>query len=232
MKLLLFDIDGTLLHANGSGRRAVARALADVCGRRVVTDGVTFSGKTDPQILREVLHASGVPEVTDALVDAAVDAYTEAAAATLDPADVTPLPGAARLVRALAARDDVQLALLTGNVERMAYEKLAAIGLEAYFPFGAFGSDDADRNRLPALAVARARAHTGHPFVGAETVIIGDTARDIRCGRGIGAMSVAVCTGRYARADLAPHGPHLLLDDLTDVSRFVQAVVLGRRATA
>ncbi len=230
MKLLLFDIDGTLVHVRGVGREAVEGALARVCGRPVATDGVVFSGKTDPQIMREVLAASGCA-ASPALVADALAAYVEAASAALRPAHVERLPGVAALVEALAARADVQLGLLTGNVEAMAYRKLEAAGLARYFPFGAFGSDHADRACLPPVAVRRARTHTGRTFAGADVVIIGDTEHDIRCGRGIGAASVAVCTGRYARADLAPHAPDLLVDDLTDADAFVRRVVRGETKT-
>jgi phosphoglycolate phosphatase-like HAD superfamily hydrolase len=226
MKLLLFDIDGTLLHANGSGRRAVEDALSDVCDCPISTDGVPFSGKTDPQIMREILHANGLDTSRiDTLIDDALSAYERVAAASLAPHTVDLLPGAADLLTALADRSDVQLALLTGNIEPMAYHKLGAVGLDHHFPFGAFGSDHADRNRLPAVALQRAHDHTGHPFQGQDTIIIGDTQHDIRCGRGVGARAVGVCTGRYTRDDLAPHNPDVLLDDLTDARHFLQSVL-------
>lgn len=219
MKLLLFDIDGTLVRTNGVGRSSVERAFAERLGGPIRTDAVTFSGKTDPQIIREILIANDV-DATDDLVDEVLALYEETAYHTLQPNHVELLPGTAALLDGLARRSDVQLGLLTGNVRRMAYRKLDAVGLGKYFPFGAFGSDHADRYQLPSIGLARARAHATHPFEGDDMVIIGDTEHDIRCGRSLGATSVAVCTGRYTRADLAPHDPDILFDDLSDVEAF------------
>ncbi len=226
MKLLLFDIDGTLLHANGSGRRAVEDALTEACDHPIHTEGISFSGKTDPQIIVEILQANGLsPDRIGALRTAALAAYERVATTTLNPEDVDLLPGADTLLDALAGRTDVQLALLTGNIKAMAYRKLDAVGLDHHFPFGAFGSDHADRYQLPPVALRRARRHTGHPFRGEDVTIIGDTQHDIRCGREVGARAVGVCTGRYTRDDLAPHDPDVLLDDLTDAKQFLQSVL-------
>lgn len=225
MKLLLFDIDGTLLVTRGLGRRAVEAALSELCGRPVSTQGVRFSGKTDPQIFREVLAASGFdPAEAEALLPDVMARYAALLAPTLRPEYIDVLPGVPGLLAALADRDDVHLALLTGNLEPMAFAKLAAVGLDAYFAFGAFGSDHADRHRLPAVAVERAARHTGRRYSGKQVVIIGDTEHDVRCGRGIGAFAVGVCTGSYTRDDLAAHGPDLLLDDLTDPAALLGAL--------
>lgn len=225
MKLLLFDIDGTLLHANGSGRQAVERALSDLCGCRISTRDVRFSGKTDPQIMRDILLSNGLaPDRSPTLVDEALDAYEEIALRSLRPDDVEVLPGVTALLERLATTAHIQLALLTGNIESMAYRKLEAVDLDGYFEFGAFGSDHADRNALPAVALRRALRHTGRAFTGPDTVIIGDTAHDIVCSRSIGALAIGVCTGRYARTDLAPHNPDVLLDDLSDPAAFLRHV--------
>lgn len=223
MKLLLFDIDGTLLHANGTGRTAVERALSDLCGRPISTEGVSFSGKTDPQIMREILEANDL-DATPSLVEEALAVYESTAHAAFDPGAVDRLPGTANLLNRLTELD-IQLGLLTGNIESMAYKKLTAVAFDHHFAFGAFGSDHADRHQLPRVAVQRARDHTGHTFDRGEVVIIGDTEHDIRCGQGIGAVSVAVCTGRFARHELEPHEPDVLLDDLSDPDVFIDAVL-------
>lgn len=224
MKLLLFDVDGTLLHASGAGRTAIERALSDLCRCPISTDTVTFSGKTDPAIMREILQTNGL-DADDSLVNNALDVYEETAHDTFDPDAVEVLPGIPELIDHLVPHEDVHLGLLTGNIESMAYRKLNAIDLDHHFAFGAFGSDHPERHHLPPVAVARALAYTGHQFRGADIVIIGDTQHDIRCGRPVGAFSVAVCTGRYERAELAPHDPDLLLDDLSDVQGFMNAVL-------
>jgi phosphoglycolate phosphatase len=225
MKLLLFDIDGTLLRANTSGRRAIEDALSKLCGCQISTEAVGFSGKTDPQIMHDILRINGLdPDASPTLVEDALDAYEEVALHTLQPEDVEILPGVSYLLDHLRGASHIQLALLTGNIESMAFRKLEAVQLDGYFSFGAFGSDHADRNELPAVALDRARHHTGHPFGGADTVIIGDTARDIACSRVIGAIAVGVCTGHYSRADLEPHNPDVLLDDLSNPSDFLRHV--------
>jgi len=223
MKLLLFDIDGTLLHANGTGRTAVERALSDLCGCPITTEGVSFSGKTDPQIMREILEANDL-DVTASLVEEALAVYESTAHAAFDPNAVDPLPGTADLLDRLAGLD-LHLGLVTGNIESMAYKKLTAVALDHHFAFGAFGSDHADRHELPPVAVQRAQDHTGSTFGRGQVVIVGDTEHDIRCGQGIGAFSVAVCTGRFARHELAPHKPDVLLDDLSDPDAFIDAVL-------
>jgi phosphoglycolate phosphatase-like HAD superfamily hydrolase len=224
MKLLLFDIDGTLVHASAIGTTSIEAALSRIAGRPVSTDGVSFSGKTDPQIVREVLAANDV-DASDALIDRALEAYTSLALDTLTPDDVVPCPGARDLLGRLADRSDVHLGLVTGNVEAMAYAKLDAVGFDALFPFGAFGSDHADRDRLPPLAVERAARHTGRSFSGSDVVVIGDTERDIRCGQCIGARTVSVCTGSSSRTDLSAHEPDVLLDSFGDPDDFVFRVL-------
>lgn len=227
MKLVLFDIDGTLLISNGVGRQAIEKALSELVGQTLSTEAVSFSGKTDPQIMREVLTSNGV-EATDALVEEALRVYVATAASVTGPNTVETLPGVAPLLDRLAANPNVRLGLVTGNVEVMAFRKLEAANLDAYFSFGAFGSDHADRNRLPPLALSRAAQHTGVAFEAARTVIVGDTARDVECARYVGAAVVGVCTGHSSRDDLAPHAPDWLFDDLRNTDDVVDALLAER----
>jgi phosphoglycolate phosphatase len=227
VKLLLFDIDGTMILTHGIGRRSVELALSEVANRPIDSTPVSFSGKTDPQILQEVYQANGLDGASqNGLLDAALDRYSYYLKRHLRPERVEVLPGFPDLLDTLAERDDVVLGLLTGNLEPLAYLKLEAVGLADYFPFGAFGSDNADRYKLPAVAAERAKEHAGHDFRGTDVVIIGDTEHDIGCGRGAGAYCVAVCTGRFDRACLSAHGADVLFDDLSDTESFLQ-VVLG-----
>ncbi len=227
-KLLLFDIDGTMLRVRGAARQAMEQALARLFGRSVHTDGVSFAGRTDPQIFHDVLLRNGC-SASDAAarLPEAMACYVETARRLIQPRHVEVLPGVRALIEALAAAPQVQLALLTGNLEATAYLKLDAAGLAGFFPFGAFGSDHADRAQLPPVAVRRAHAFAGHAYAGKDVVIIGDTQHDILCGRGIGAYAVGVCTGHFSRAELTPHAPDLLLDDLRDADFFLRRVVLG-----
>lgn len=224
MTLLLFDIDGTLLRVTGGTHRAVAHAVSTVTGQSVSTEGVSFSGRTDPEIFRDVLRASGVADPAPVLEDV-LAAYVEAARQTIRPADVELLPGIPAVLSALSDRTDVFLGLLTGNVEPIAYHKLRGAGLPDVFSVGAFGSDDADRAALPPVAVRRASSQSGRSFSIPDTVIIGDTHNDIRCARAAGSRSVAVCTGRYSRAELESHAPDLLLEDFRDPNAAIQGIL-------
>ena len=217
LKLVLFDIDGTILLTRGSGRRSLEAALERVLGQSIRTEGIAFAGRTDRQILRDILGAAGI-DLTRAngILGEIEVAYQEEMRRLLAPEDVSVLPGVRSLVESLAREPDVHLALVTGNLEPMAYLKLEAVRLAHYFPFGAFGSDAEDRNELPAIALARAQAHTGHRFESSSVFIIGDTVHDVQCSRSIGCRTVIVCTGTYSRQELAPHAPDLLLDDLSD----------------
>lgn len=228
MKLLLFDIDGTLLLTHGVGRRSVENALSEVAGRPIDTSAVSFSGKTDPQIIREVFSANGFDDSKlNGMLDDALDRYSELMSKRVRPEGVEILPGVPKLLDTLSRRDDVALGLLTGNLEPMAYLKLEAARLRDHFSFGAFGSDDADRYRLPSIAVSRAREHSGREFSGTDVVIIGDTEHDIGCGRESGAYCVAVCTGRFDRACLMTHGADVLFDDLSNTEAFIDVVLGG-----
>jgi phosphoglycolate phosphatase len=224
MKLLLFDIDGTLVRVSGAGREAITRALSTLNDHPVSTEQVPFSGRTDPAILEAVLAQNDLP-TTDAAIADAIEAYVDAMKGALTPDDVEVLPGVPALLSQFHEHPDLHLGLVTGNVEPIAYEKLGAQGLADYFPIGAFGSDHADRNRLPELAAHRATDHAGQAFRPDEhTVIIGDTPHDIECARAAGARVVAVCTGNYSRDELAPHDPDLLLDTLPAPDAFLQHV--------
>jgi phosphoglycolate phosphatase-like HAD superfamily hydrolase len=224
MTLLLFDIDGTLLRVNGGVHRAVTHAVENVTGKPLSTDGVSFSGRTDLEIFRDVLVKSGVSHPDDLLNDV-IAHYADVAQDTIQPDHVETLPGVPPLLSQLGSRNDVFLGLVTGNVEAIAYHKLRRAGLADYFPVGAFGSDHADRSELPPIALRRAADHVGQPVSADRTVIIGDTRHDIHCAHAAGIRSVAVCTGRFSRTELAVHTPDVLLNNLSDASRFIEQVL-------
>ena len=228
MKLFLFDIDGTLLDTHGLGRQAAEAALQTVFGEPISSTGLSFSGKTDTLIFRELIgraqeegHAINDFSTTHA---ATLDAFQEEMYARTATARVEALPGAIGLVERLVS-ENAALGLVTGNLQPMAYLKLQPIGLESFFPFGGFGSDEEDRDRLPAVAAQRAEAHHGRPFAGQEVIVIGDTPRDIACARAFGATAVAVATGRFDRDALATHEPDVLLDTLEETEALLGALV-------
>ena len=213
--VLLLDIDGTLLSGHGVGRRAIA-AVLERAGTAFDVSDVPFGGKTDPQIFGELVEAmcdAGVAPPMSA--EQLGEAYQAEMHRTLPTACVEALPGAVELVRRLDGR--VPLGLLTGNYRPMGYGKIGRIGLGAReLPFGAFGSDAADRDALPAIAAERAAEHLGRDVAHSELVIVGDTPRDIQCARAVGARCVAVATGHYAADELGD--ADLVLDSLEGFS--------------
>jgi phosphoglycolate phosphatase-like HAD superfamily hydrolase len=227
VKLVLFDVDGTLLTAHGAGKRALHRALLEVFGTAGPIDAYDFRGRTDTRIVRDLLDAAGVPaEVVQAREGAFFDRYVAGLEEELAAGGrVSLLPGVADLVEALTASGRCLVGLLTGNVEGGARAKLRPTGLLPHFRVGAFGSDDPDRRRLPAVAAGRAAALAGRTFRGPDTVIVGDTPRDIDCARAFDASAVAVATGGHSLEGLAAHAPDHLFADLTDTGRVVEALL-------
>ena len=219
MRLVLFDIDGTLLVARGAGRRALAAALKDVYGTAGDIDGYDLRGQTDPRIVFDVMEGAGLErEAVRERLDDCFEAYARGLAAEIGDGDkVVTLPGIGDLVRRLHGEAEVLLGLLTGNIEAGARIKLGPTGLLPYFRLGAYGSDHLDRRQLPSLAARRAHALVGVPFAPDQVLVIGDTPRDIECARHFGAVAVAVATGQYTREALEAERPDLLFSNFADV---------------
>ncbi|MGH9366502.1 MAG: HAD family hydrolase [Thermoanaerobaculia bacterium] len=229
-RLVLFDIDGTLLSAGRVARESVLAALERIYGWKADPEAprrgrYDFSGKTDPQIVRELVAEEVGRERCEANLDRALRLYLEELRRRLTPGAVVAKPGVPELLRRLAAEPRVQLALLTGNLEAGARLKLEPPGFNPYFPFGAFGSDSADRYDLPPLALARARLHGGRDFAGKAIVIVGDSVHDIACGRPLGVRSVAVATGPTSAGRLEAERPDALLPDFSDVDAAIEAIL-------
>ena len=226
MHLFLFDIDGTLVTARGAGRAAVGQALTEVYGTTGPIDSFDFRGRTDPHIVFSLMRAAGVPDDSiRAGLDACFAAYVRELAAIIgDGGRVQVMPGMPEVLRQLSGREDALVGLLTGNIEAGARVKLHPTGLWPLFRVGAFGSDDADRRRLPAIACARAETLTGRSFPYDCVTIIGDTPLDVDCARACGARAVAVATGFHSGDELAACEPDLLFGDFADVGRVLEAL--------
>ncbi len=227
--LVLFDIDGTILLTSGAGRRAITAALAEVVGTSVAFERVRFDGKTDPQIVFELLESMGDERARDRdFIDQLCRRYVTLLADELahPRSKTTLMPGVATLLDRLEAVTGVVLGLLTGNVAEGAALKLAAGGIAPErFLVGAYGSDSAHRPDLPAIAARRAWAHFGRELKGREVVIIGDTPADVECGRGIAARAIAVATGGYTVEILAGAGAHTTFADLSETDRVLEAIL-------
>ncbi|HEX7239372.1 MAG TPA: HAD hydrolase-like protein, partial [Longimicrobiaceae bacterium] len=218
---------GTLLSAGGSGKRAFHDALMEVFGTTGPIDGYSFAGRTDPQIARELLAATGIdPAEVESRSAELWRVYVRNLEREIPRTEVRVLPGVLPLLeRVEAGGNGTVLGLLTGNVVEGARLKLDAAGIGfGRFRVGAYGSDHADRPELPAVAVARAEALTGHRYREKEIVIVGDTPFDIACGAHLGVRTVAVATGQHPAEELAEHGPDHLFEDLSETERVWEAI--------
>jgi len=228
-KLVLFDIDGTLLLSAGAGRRAIHAALGDHGVDLAPVSGIRFDGKTDPQIIVELLEAAGDPAPEDPVrIAELLERYVSHLARELDEHGHRSqvMPGIPALLDALEADDGVVLGLLTGNVVTGARLKLVAAGLDPErFVVGAYGSDHRRRNELAPVAARRAQPHFGRIPAGAEVVIIGDTPADVSCGECIGARTIAVATGGYTVSQLSETGADRVFADFADVERAREAIL-------
>lgn len=227
MKLVLFDIDGTILWSDGAGRRAMQRALVASFGTPGSTE-YRYDGKTDMQIVRDLMRLAGhADSLIDERMTALLDEYVAGLHQELgvDSARVHRFEGVNELLDALDARADRRIGLLTGNIEVGARAKLQAVGIDpGRFTVCAFGSDHEVRGELPAIAQRRARERLGLHLEGDAIVVIGDTPADIDCARPIGARAIAVATGRYSVEELASHNPVAVFADLSDTAAVMRAI--------
>jgi phosphoglycolate phosphatase len=219
-KVLLFDIDGTLIDCGGAGRTAMETAFGRLHGRADALAHFVFGGMTDPLIVREGLRKIGARETVEE-VAALLDAYLEILEAELPKTSrFRVIPHVeATLERAKASGH--RLGLGTGNLERGAAIKLRHAGIFEHFEFGGYSSDAEDRAELLGHGAARGRALAGES---AEVVVIGDTPRDVAAARAIGATCIAVATGRFSVAELEATGAEHVVASLADARVFA---VLG-----
>jgi phosphoglycolate phosphatase-like HAD superfamily hydrolase len=228
-KLVLFDIDGTILLTAGAGRRAIVAAISEQVGNNSGLHEVRFDGKTDPQIVTELLEAAGhIGPHRAERVQALCARYVDLLQRELErpTTRTTVMPGVHQLLDRLEAQEGVVLGLLTGNLAAGASLKLRSAGLDPRrFKVGAFGSDAAHRPELPPIAAQRAEAYFGRVPSGHEVVIIGDTPADIACGECISARAVGVATGSYSLVDLAACGPHAVFENLSDTGLVLEAIL-------
>lgn len=228
-RLVLWDVDGTLVRTGGAGRDVFESAVAHVLGRELdagVMPQVSMSGKTDPQIAAEILTLAGIARgEIDAHVPpvlARLELDLAEAAGRIRREGVV-LPGVAELLARLHGDPGVLQSVLTGNVAANAVVKLAAFGLDRWLELdvGAYGSDAVDRRELVPIAIDKVARRHGRRFEPAETWIVGDTPRDLECARAGGARCLLVGTGRFAVDELTGLGADAVLADLGDVDTVV-----------
>ena len=220
---LLFDIDGTLMEAEGAGRAALDRAYDEVTGISGAMDGVVFAGRPDHWIISEVERTTGVR------IDRAsfIPRYLQILEEELDARNPRPLPGVVDLLERLAARGDAVLGLCTGNMRAGAFAKLRSVGIEGYFAAGGFGDRHEDRTDVTREAVQAIGWRPGAPLAH-----VGDTEHDIRAAHAVGAAAVGVATGAHGLDQLLDADADLLLRDLAGGEGTVEALLAVARTVA
>lgn len=224
--LLLWDIDGTLVNTDRSGERSLIALLRDLYAREFGGDlpAMEVQGCTDTKIMLDLLALIG-QSATDAEVARFRAAYLSGLATALPLGRARVLPGINEALKIVESHLTIHQALLTGNLREGARLKLSHLHLWKYFQFGAFADDSADRNELGPVALARARQNLGVDFPPDQVWIIGDTPRDIACGKAIGAKTIAVATGSYGLAELEKHTPTCVLPDLSNTDALLRLVL-------
>lgn len=227
-RLALFDIDETLIYTDGAGRRAIGRALMEKFQVDASKLTVSMSGKTDPQILREMLELAKRPPGGDdhirerEMYDLYINLLEEELAKD---GRYIVHKGIPELLHLLEEHKNVQMGLLTGNIEKGAKLKLDRFDLWKFFPIGAYGSDSANRMDLPAIATKRAEDHYGTKYAPHEVAVIGDSIYDVMCAKHYGAVSIAVNTGVTSREALEEQKPDYLFDSLEDINAILEAIL-------
>lgn len=223
--LTLFDIDGTLVRGARCHYMAFVHAVSKFYGMEEDISGINYAGKTDPQILREVLELGGIPEkiIKDNFQNC-LDYMVQDYIANVHNENVMALGGVNKLLYKLK-KENVLLGLTTGNLEPIAYAKLGKAGIDGYFAFGGFGSDSPKRPCLVEKALQRARKL--HGFKGNQIFIIGDTPRDVEAAKPFNLQTIAVATGRYSTNELEKTGADYVLENLENLKRVLE--IMGMR---
>ncbi|MGE3311945.1 MAG: HAD family hydrolase [Limisphaerales bacterium] len=218
IRLVLFDIDGTLISSGGAGVKAFGQVARVTFGAPDGTARLKFAGRTDRSLVREFLVEAGLPDTPENSARF-LDDYLQWLAVYLAECAGRVLPGVLGALDGLKALPEPPvLGLLTGNIRLGAELKLRRYGLWDAFELGAFADDGEDRNAIAAAALRRGRELLGAALNGDEVLVIGDTPHDITCARSIGARCLAVATGGTSLAELAAHDPAWAVSSLEAVS--------------
>lgn len=214
MRLVLFDIDGTLIDSGGAGTRSLNNAFRDLFSLESAFHGIRMAGKTDTEIIKEGLLKHGIS--IDGNLDAVVNSYLENLEKEIQNNRKHLKPGVYELLEHLNSKSDTGLGLLTGNIEPGARIKLESFDINRYFSSGAFGSDDEDRNNLLPIAVKRFEELFQKRIEIDNCIIVGDTPRDVACAHIYQALCIGVTTGPYSFEDLVEAGADIVVKNLSD----------------
>jgi phosphoglycolate phosphatase-like HAD superfamily hydrolase len=222
-KVALFDVDGTLVGTDGAGVRAIRRAFEEVAGVADPFRNIVMAGNTDPRIVKEAMSSLRL-EINDLAVSEILQRYLTYLYEELSKTKNIHLkPGFPQLLQRLEERG-VHIGLLTGNIEEGALAKLRLLNVDRFFAFGGFATDHEDRNMLLPIALKKLNALKSADFKGQDSIVIGDTPRDVACALPHRATALAVATGPYQRQTLEAAGAHWVLDDLGDVERALNII--------
>ncbi len=223
-KLILFDIDGTLVDTGRAGSRSLDIVFHEYFSIENAFEKINMAGKTDIQIIKEGLAEHNLPLDSNVVLEA-VELYLKTLSIEINNNNKRTMPGVYETLRLLSNNNGLfSVGLLTGNMERGARIKLEAFDLNKYFPFGAFGSDDEDRNNLLPHAVRRFQKLYGRKIDFSDCIIVGDTPRDVECSKPYGAFCIAVATGPYSAAILREAGADSVMEDLSDTMEFIRSL--------
>ncbi|SPD75539.1 conserved hypothetical protein [uncultured Desulfobacterium sp.] len=214
-KLVLFDIDGTLIDPGRVGKISATKAFYEMFGIEDAFSDISMAGKTDIQIIKEALTAYNL-SYGENIIPAILNEYVKILNEELKLGRMSVKPGAIELLNYLNDENGFYLGLLTGNIESGGRSKLGVFDLNRYFPFGAFGSDSEDRDKLLPVAVDKFMASTNIKICFENCIVVGDTPLDVACARPFGAVSIAVATGPYSYEELLKTGADHVLKDLTE----------------
>lgn len=223
VKLILFDIDGTLIDSGGAGSRSLDLAFKKIFGVDHAFRGIEMAGKTDPQILKEALLLHGI-DFSDSEMPAFFEAYTGFLKDCVNNTAGHVKPGIGKVLTCLAKQKGLVSGLLTGNIEEGARIKLEQYGLYSCFSTGAFGSDSEDRNELLPMVISKFLRENAVRVDYRDCVVIGDTPRDIDCAKPYGALAVGVATGPYTVEALSDAGADAVFADLSDTERLMSVI--------
>jgi len=220
-KLVLFDIDGTLIDSGQAGQRAWNRVFRSEFSIPDAFQHILMDGKTDIQILKEGLRAHG-RQPTEVLIGRITSRYLEILQSEIENPRAHVLPGVRELLDQLAGDENYVVGLLTGNLEAGARIKLSPFGLDRHFTLGAFGSDHENRTKLLPIVVEKFVQKTGSRIGFDDCIIVGDTPRDVACAKPYGAQTIAVATGIYSMVDLFKTGADHVLKNLYEAPDIFQ----------
>lgn len=221
-KILLFDIDGTLLLTGGAGKIAFEKAVEELFGFKNSWGNLIPDGKTDPMIIEEVITPLKGSPLSQSEYEELCGRYHdhfEIEVARVEKFRV--MPGIVELLNHLSENPSLALGIATGNFRKAADMKLRRGGIEHFFSFGGFACDSADRRELTKIGYERGKTFCGENIASSNVVVIGDTVHDIRAGKSIGAKTVAVCTGSTLPETLQTLEPDYLFQDLSDTRSFL-----------